>query len=112
MLKETFLKALVDEDLGRGDLFARISTGKSIRAYIIAKSDGVLAGQEYVEPLAKMYDLTLEWQKSDGSRFRKGEKLLFISGDSKTILSLERSILDMVLHASSSYLDGFVCRGH
>lgn len=101
MLKETFLKALVDEDVGRGDLFSRISTGKSIRAYILAKSDGMFAGQEYVETLAKMYDLTLEWKKSDGSRFLKGEKLLFISGDSKTILSLERSILDMVLHASS-----------
>ncbi|MGB5506290.1 MAG: carboxylating nicotinate-nucleotide diphosphorylase [Sulfurovum sp.] len=101
MLKETFLKALVAEDLGRGDLFSRISTGKPIRAYIIAKSDGVFAGKEYVETFAKMYDLTLEWKVSDGSRFTKGEKLLFISGDSKTILSLERSILDMVLHASS-----------
>ena len=101
MLKETFLKALVDEDVGRGDLFSRISTSKPIRAYIIAKSDGILAGQEYVETLAKMYDLTLEWQRSDGTPFSKGEKLLFISGDSKTILSLERSILDMVLHASS-----------
>ena len=101
MLKETFLKALVAEDIGRGDLFSRISTSKSIRAYIIAKSDGVLAGQEYVESLAKMYDLSLEWKVSDGGFFVKGEKLLFISGDSKTILSLERSILDMVLHASS-----------
>ena len=101
MLKEAFLKALVAEDLGRGDLFSRISTSKSIRAYIIAKSDGVLAGQEYVETLAKMYDLTLEWEKSDGTPFSKGEKLLFVSGDSKTILSLERSILDMVIHASS-----------
>jgi nicotinate-nucleotide pyrophosphorylase (carboxylating) len=101
MLKETFLKSLVAEDLGRGDLFARISTGKPIRAYIIAKSDGVFAGQEYVETFAKMYDLTLEWKVSDGKRFVKGEKLLFISGDSKIILSLERSILDMVLHASS-----------
>ena len=101
MLKERFLKALVAEDLGRGDLFSRISTSKPIQAYIIAKSDGVLAGQEYVDALAKMYDLTLEWEKADGSRFSKGEKLLFISGDSKTILSLERSILDMVIHASS-----------
>ncbi|GIT98543.1 carboxylating nicotinate-nucleotide diphosphorylase [Sulfurovum sp. TSL1] len=101
MLKERFLKALVAEDLGRGDLFSRISTSKPIRAYIIAKSDGVLAGQEYVDALAQMYDLTLEWEKSDGSRFGKGEKLLLISGDSKTILSLERSILDMVIHASS-----------
>ena len=101
MLKEGFLKALVAEDLGRGDLFSRISTAKPIRAYIIAKSDGVFAGQEYIETFAKMYDLSLEWKVSDGSRFVKGEKLLFISGDSKTILSLERSILDMVLHASS-----------
>jgi len=101
MLKETFLKALVAEDVGRGDLFARISTSRPIRAYIIAKSDGVFAGQEYVETFAKMYDLHLMWNVNDTECFKKGEKLVYISGDSKTILSLERSILDMVLHASS-----------
>jgi nicotinate-nucleotide pyrophosphorylase (carboxylating) len=101
MQKENFLKALVAEDVGRGDLFSRISTSKQIRAYIIAKSDGVFAGQEYVDTFAKMYDLELEWKVNDAESFSKGEKLLFISGDSKTILSLERSILDMVLHASS-----------
>ena len=101
MFKEEFLKALIAEDIGRGDLFARISTSRPIRAYIIAKSDGVLAGQAYVDVLAQMYGLTLAWQVHDGERFVKGEKLLFVSGDSKTILSLERSILDMVLHASS-----------
>lgn len=101
MLKETFLKALVAEDVGRGDLFSRISTSKPIRAYIIAKSDGIFAGREYVEVFAKMYGLSLEWKVEDGTAFSKGEKLLFISGDSKIILSLERSILDMVLHASS-----------
>ena len=101
MLKEEFLKALVAEDVGRGDLFARISTSKPIQAYIIAKSDGVFAGQKYVDAFAKMYDLKLEWKVNDGDSFSKGEKLLFVSGDSKTILSLERSILDMVLHASS-----------
>ena len=101
MLKETFLQALVAEDVGRGDLFSRISTGKPIRAYIIAKSEGIFAGQEYVDTFAKMYDLSLRWETQDGSSFMKGDKLLFISGDSKTILSLERSILNMVLHASS-----------
>jgi nicotinate-nucleotide pyrophosphorylase (carboxylating) len=101
MLKETFLEALVAEDVGRGDLFSRISTAKPIRAYIIAKSNGVFAGQEYIDTFAKMYNLIFEWKVSDGESFKKGEKLLFISGDSKTILSLERSILDIVLHASS-----------
>jgi len=101
MLKEKFLEALIAEDVGRGDLFSRISTSKPIRAYIIAKSKGVFAGKAYVDALAKRYDLTTEWQVEDGSAFNKGEKLLFISGDSKIILSLERSILDMALHASS-----------
>ncbi len=101
MIKENFLKALIAEDIGRGDLFSRISESKDIRAYIIAKSDGIFAGRKYIETLAKMYDLSLMWNVKDGESFKMGKKLLFVSGDSKTILSLERSILDMVLHASS-----------
>ena len=101
MLKENFLKALIAEDIGRGDLFSRIGEAKEIRAYIIAKSDGVLAGEEYVKTFAQMYDLTLQWEVKDGETFKEGKKILFISGNSKTILSLERSILDMVIHASS-----------
>jgi len=101
MLKEDFIKAMVAEDVGRGDLFARISESKEIRAYIIAKSDGVFGGREYIDVLAKMYDLALTWEVKDGEAFEKGKKLLFIAGDSKKLLSLERSILDIALHASS-----------
>ena len=101
MLKYKFIEAMIEEDVGRGDLFSRISTAKKVRAYIIAKSEGVFAGCEYIEVLAKKYDLRLQWQVEDGGKFKVGEKLLFISGDSKSILSLERSILDIALHASS-----------
>jgi nicotinate-nucleotide pyrophosphorylase (carboxylating) len=101
MQKQQFLKDMLREDVGRGDLFSRISVGKPIVAFILAKSDGVFGGREYIEVFAKMYDLSLEWHCEDGKRFSKGEKLLFVSGDSKVILSLERSILDIVLHASS-----------
>lgn len=101
MLKEAFLKALVAEDVGRGDLFSRMSESREIRAYIIAKSNGVFAGREYIDVLAKMHDLSLMWEVKDGEPFKQGEKLLFVTGDSKTILALERSILDIVLHASS-----------
>ena len=101
MLKKRFIEAVVAEDIGRGDLFARISEGQQIRAYIIAKSDGVFGGREYIDTLAKMYDLSLIWEVKDGEHFKEGKKLLFVSGNSKTILSLERSILDIALHASS-----------
>ncbi len=101
MLKKRFIETLIAEDIGRGDLFSRISESKEIRAYIIAKSDGVFAGREYIDVMAKMYDLSLMWEIKDGETFKKGKKLLFVSGDSKKILSLERSILDIALHASS-----------
>lgn len=101
MLIEEFLKELVKEDIGRGDLFSRISDSKNIRSYIIAKSDGVFAGQEYIEKFSNLYNINFEWLINDGDSFKKGDKLLFVSGGSKDILSLERSILDIALHASS-----------
>lgn len=101
MLKQKFIDAMVLEDVGRGDLFSRISTSKEVRAYIVAKSDGVFGGKEYIDTLAEMYDLELTWQVEDGMEFEVGEKLLYIIGDSKKILSLERSLLDIALHASS-----------
>ena len=101
MLKNKFIESIIAEDIGRGDLFSRISTSRQVRAYIIAKSDGLFGGREYIEVIAKMYNLRLEWRVEDGSTFNRGEKLFFILGDSKSILSLERSILDIALHASS-----------
>ena len=101
MQKKKFLEALVAEDVGRGDLFSRVSVHKQIRAYVVAKSDGVLSGKAYVDLLVEMYGLKCEWAFNDGDRFVKGEKLLWVFGDNKVLLSLERSILDLLLHASS-----------
>jgi len=101
VLKDNFLKSMIAEDIGRGDLFTRISSSKQIESYIIAKSSGCFAGREYLEPLSKMYELEFEWLLKDGDNFNIGDKLLWVRGDSKIILSLERSILDIVLHASS-----------
>ena len=101
MDKTAFVEAVVAEDVGRGDLFARIGHSRPAKAYIISKSEGVLAGKEYLDVLAKRYELDLKWYLSDGEGFETGKKLLEVSGDSKTILSLERSFLNMLLHASS-----------
>jgi nicotinate-nucleotide pyrophosphorylase (carboxylating) len=101
VLKDKFIEAMVAEDVGRGDLFSRISDSREVRAYIVAKSSGVFGGRAYIETLSKMYGLKLIWQVEDGGSFEVGEKLLYVAGDSKVILSLERSILDIALHASS-----------
>jgi nicotinate-nucleotide pyrophosphorylase (carboxylating) len=99
-LKEAFVRNAVEEDLGRGDLFARISESREISAVIVAKSEGVFAGREYIEVFEALYPLTLEWMCQDGEPFASGDRLLALRGEARDLLSLERSILDMALHAS------------
>lgn len=98
---EQFIRDVLDEDVGRGDLYARISDTVSASAKIIAKSDGVLAGEVYLRVLAQMEQFSIVWNKHDGESFVKGEVLMELSGDSHTLLRIERTLLNMLLHASS-----------
>lgn len=101
MHKESFIRSVVAEDIGRGDLFGFFGESKNVEGYILAKSDGVFAGCEYIDIFSELYPITIEWLTEDSKEFHAGEKLLFIRGDNKTILALERSILNIALHASS-----------
>lgn len=101
MLKADFIREMVAEDVGRGDLFARVSEGKYITSFVLAKSEGVFAGREYIEVMGKIFELDFNWMIDDGDRFKTGDILFEVSSDdSRHLLSLERSILDIVLHAS------------
>ncbi len=99
-LIEAFVRNAVEEDLGRGDLFARIADSRPVQAVIVAKSHGVFAGREYIDAVEALYDITLEWKITDGEAFAPGDRLLEVRGESRDLLSLERSILDLALHAS------------
>ena len=99
-LIEEFVRKAVEEDLGRGDLFARITESRPVSATILAKSEGVFAGREYIEALAGIYPLELTWRIADGEPFAPGDRLLMVTGESRDLLALERTILDLALHAS------------
>jgi len=101
MSKEDFLKAVIAEDVGRGDLFARVVQPTQAKARIVAKSDGVLAGRAYVEALESLYTIKFDWQFQDTQSFSKGDDLLYLEGVNTTLLSLERTILNILHHASS-----------
>lgn len=98
---EQFIREVLAEDVGRGDLYARVSAPVEASAKIIAKSDGVFAGEEYLRVLSHIEGFVITWHKGDGDRFVKGEVLLSLSGDSHTLLRIERTLLNMLLHASS-----------
>ncbi len=98
---EQFIREVLAEDVGRGDLYARVSAPVDASAKIIAKSDGVFAGEEYFRVLADIEKFEIFWHKRDGERFVKGNVLMELSGDSHVLLRIERTLLNMLLHASS-----------
>jgi len=51
--------------------------------------------------LAKIEDIEIVWGKHDGESFVKGDVIAILRGDSHTLLRNERTILNMLLHASS-----------
>ena len=98
---ESFAKAVLAEDLGRGDLFERVAEPKKAAAKIVAKSDAILAGVIYADAIAKELGLEIVWQKSDGETFEKGDIIARIYGDAISLLKAERALLNTILHASS-----------
>ncbi len=95
-----FVKRALAEDIGRGDLYAKVLPATDQSGFIIAKSEGVLAGVVYIEALQTLEPFEIMWLKEDGEAFNKGEKLATFHGDSHTLLRIERTILNILHHAS------------
>lgn len=98
---EKFVREALAEDVGRGDLYALVEPSIASSAKIIAKSAGVVAGVKYIDVLAKLEGIAITWNKCDGENFLNGELIATLSSDSHTLLRCERTLLDMLLHASS-----------
>lgn len=101
VMMEDFVKASLEQDVGRGDLYALVEPSVDASAMIIAKSDGVVAGVEYINVLARFENFEIKWNKNDGESFIKGDVLATLSGTSHVLLKIERTLLNMLLHASS-----------
>ncbi len=98
---DQFILETLAEDVGRGDLYAKVLPSTPQEGYLLAKSDAVLAGVVYVNALAKMESFEISWLKEEGEAYRSGEKLARFRGDSHTLLKIERTMLNILHHAGS-----------
>ncbi|ATB68412.1 nicotinate-nucleotide pyrophosphorylase (carboxylating) [Sulfurospirillum diekertiae] len=99
MIKK-FVKKALEEDVGRGDLFSLVGKDSFASANIICKDRGVFAGKPYVKALCKMNKLDVTFYFEDGDTLQKGDVVALIEGKSKNILRCERTILNLMQHAS------------
>ena len=95
-----FLKDVLKEDLARGDLTRELIPNKIVNAKVIAKSDGIIAGVEYIKHFSSLADVKFDFYFEDGNFYKKNDLIFTITGNAKDILSIERSVLNILQHAS------------
>ena len=99
---EEKLKQLLAEDVGQGDVTsaAVVPSGLTVEAAVVAKEAGIAAGIEEIVILAESLGLSVKTEVADGEEVRKGRVIMKISGDAQTILSAERTILNLISRMS------------
>jgi nicotinate-nucleotide pyrophosphorylase (carboxylating) len=99
-----FITAALLEDIGPGDFssLASIPAGKTGKAHLLIKDDGILAGIELAGEIFKAVDPALEVEvlKNDGDEVKFGDIGLIVSGPSASILSAERLVLNCLQRMS------------
>lgn len=99
---EEKLRKFLEEDLGQGDLTTLVTVpeGTVVEAEIIAKEPGVIAGVEEAVTLLESFGLKADVLVSDGAKVKKNAVVLKIVGDARALLSVERTLLNLLSRMS------------
>ena len=103
-IKSVVKKALEEDLRPRGDITTSLisSKNKIIKAKIIAKQDGIIAGLDFCKTAFKFVGRETVFSKkvSDGKKIKKNKVIAEIKAKTKTILIAERTALNFLNHAS------------
>lgn len=99
---EEKLKQILADDIGQGDVTgaAIIPANSTVKAEVIAKEEGVVAGIEEATFLMEYLGLDVEAKVADGEKIKNKQVLMQISGDARTILAGERTMLNLLSRMS------------
>jgi nicotinate-nucleotide pyrophosphorylase (carboxylating) len=99
---EEKLKQILADDIGQGDVTsaAIIPANSIVKAEVIAKEEGVAAGIEEATFLMEYLGLKVKAKVADGEKIKNKRVLMQISGDAQTILSGERTMLNLISRMS------------
>ncbi|MHA1777564.1 MAG: carboxylating nicotinate-nucleotide diphosphorylase [Promethearchaeia archaeon] len=96
------LRSYLEEDVGFGDITTSIIPAtENGQAKIFAKSNGILAGLEEAALLFEDNGIIVKKFIHDGENFEKGDLVMELSGNLRSILMVERTALDFLMKLSS-----------
>ncbi|MEM3731487.1 MAG: carboxylating nicotinate-nucleotide diphosphorylase [Candidatus Bathyarchaeia archaeon] len=99
---EKRLRKMLAEDLGQGDITTVlvVPQGSTAEAHVIAKEEGIVAGVEEATILLESLGLKAEPLVKDGEKIKPKQTVIKIFGDTRTILSVERTLLNLLSRMS------------
>lgn len=99
---ERKLVQLLAEDIGQGDITtdALVPSNLNVLAEVIAKENGIVAGVEEAIILSESLGLIAKPLVKDGETASKGQIIMTFSGNARTILSSERTTLNLLSRMS------------
>ncbi|MDG2060164.1 MAG: carboxylating nicotinate-nucleotide diphosphorylase [Flavobacteriales bacterium] len=102
---EKFITNSLAEDLGDGDhsSLASIPTDATNKAHLLVKDEGIIAGVELARMIFKKVDSSLKIKTilTDGDIVKVGDIAFIVEGNSISILTAERLVLNCMQHMSA-----------
>ncbi|HSD04856.1 MAG TPA: carboxylating nicotinate-nucleotide diphosphorylase [Nitrosopumilaceae archaeon] len=94
------LASFLAEDIGKGDITSNLLPKKIISASIISRQRGMIAGVQYAKEIFAIKRCRVKILKKDGSQVKPNEKVMIISGAAPSVLSAERTALNLLSRMS------------
>lgn len=96
------LEYMLEEDEGFGDVTSNsiIEDNEFVKAHIISKDNGILAGINIAKELFESRDVRVLFHLADGCEIKKGDLLMSLQGNARDILLIERTSLNLLMRMS------------
>ena len=99
---EDSLKSFIAEDLGHGDITSNAIINPTAigEGRVVCKEPAVIAGIEEAILLLELSNCTGKSLATDGEHVKAGTSILIVRGPARGLLSIERTLLNLVCHMS------------
>jgi len=98
-IKKELLR-FISEDIQGGDITSVLLPKKKIKAKIISRQEGVLAGVKFAGDIFRLKGCNVKIIKKDCAKLKSNQIILQISGNAGTVLSCERTALNLLSRMS------------
>ena len=94
------LSRFLAEDIGKGDITSKLLPRKKIKARILSRENGIIAGVSFAREIFLSKGCKVKILKKDGKKIKPKDTVLEIEGSAHSVLSCERTALNLLSRMS------------